>query len=81
MPDLTEEEYDALDEYYTKNPPKVSGDGKSGFFMKHKGNVIIVNDVTATYLRARADTVHKSPSEIVDEMVQERITASAVTHI
>jgi len=81
MPALTEEEYDALDEYYTKNPPKVSGDGKSGFFMKHKGNVIIVNDVTATYLRARADTVHKSPSEIVDEMVQERITASAVTHI
>jgi len=41
MPDLTEEEYDALDEYYTKNPPKVSGDGESGFFMKHKGNIII----------------------------------------
>ena len=77
MPDLTEEEYDALDEYYTKNPPKVSGDGKSGFFMKHKGNVIIVNDITAAYLRARADTVHKTPSEIVDDMVQERITASA----
>jgi len=77
MPDLTEEEYDALDEYYTKNPPKVSGDGKSGFFMKHKGNIIIVNDITAAYLRARADTVHKTPSELVDEMVQERINASA----
>jgi hypothetical protein len=77
MPDLTEEEYDALDEYYTKNPPKVSGDGKSGFFMKHKGNIIIVSDITATYLRARADTVHKTPSELVDEMVQERIAASA----
>jgi hypothetical protein len=23
MADLTEEEYDALDEYYTKNPPKI----------------------------------------------------------
>jgi hypothetical protein len=77
MPDLTEEEYDALDEYYTKNPPKVTGDGKSGFFMKHKGNIIIVNDTTATYLRACADTVHKTPSEIVDEMVQERINALA----
>ena len=30
MPDLTEEEYDALDEYYTRNPPEVSGDGKTG---------------------------------------------------
>jgi len=25
MPDLTDEEYDALDEYCTKNPPKLSG--------------------------------------------------------
>jgi hypothetical protein len=29
---VTDAEYDALDEYYTQNPPKVSGDGKSGFF-------------------------------------------------
>jgi hypothetical protein len=75
MPDLTEEEYDALDEYYTKNPPKVTGDGKSGFFMKHKGNIIIEKDTTAACLHARVDTVHKPPSELVDEMVQERINA------
>ena len=31
MPDYTDEEYDALDEHYTKNPPKLSGNGKSGF--------------------------------------------------
>jgi len=75
MADLTEEEYDALDEYYTKNPPEVSGNGKTGFFMQHKGNIIIVNDTTATYLRVKADVVHKTPSEIVDEMVQEKIAA------
>jgi hypothetical protein len=76
MPDLTEEEYDALDEYYTKNPPKVSGDGKSGFFMQHKGNIIIVSDTTAAYLRAKAYADHKTPSEIVDEIIQERIFAT-----
>jgi hydroxymethylglutaryl-CoA reductase len=76
MPDLTEEEYDALDEQYTRNPPKVSGDGKSGFFMKHKGNIIIVNDITAAYLRAHADAAHKTPSELVDEMIKERIAAA-----
>ena len=25
MPDMTEEEYDALEELWTKNPPKVTG--------------------------------------------------------
>jgi hypothetical protein len=62
MPDLTEEEYDALDEYYTKNPSEVSGDGKSGFFMQHKGNIIIVSDTTATYLRVKAESVHNQVS-------------------
>jgi len=73
MPDLTEEEYDALDEYYTNNPPKVTGDGKSGFFMKHKGNIIIENDTTATSLRARTGTVQKTPSEMVDETVTQMV--------
>jgi hypothetical protein len=77
MPDMTDEEYDALDELWTKTTPKVSGDGKSGFFMKHKGNIIIVNDTSAAYLRACADADHTTPSELVDEMVRERIAASA----
>jgi hypothetical protein len=76
MLDLTEEEYDALDEYYTKNPPEVSGDGKSGFFMQHKGNIIIVSDTSATYLRVKAASVHKTPSDLVDEMIQEQIAAA-----
>ena len=76
MPDLTEEEYDALHEYYTKNPPEVSGDGKSGFFMQHKGNIIIVSDTSATYLRVKAESVHKTPSELVDDMIQEQIAAA-----
>jgi hypothetical protein len=77
MPDLTEEEYDALDEYWTKNTPKVSGDGKSGFFAKHKGNVVILDDISATYLRVKSATTHKTPSEIISEMVREKISASA----
>jgi len=77
MARMTDEEADALDEEVIKNPPKVSGNGKSGFFMKHKGNIVILNDTSAAYLRARADAVHKSPSDIIDEMVRERIAASA----
>jgi hypothetical protein len=77
MPDLTEEEYDALDEYWTKNTPKVSGDGKSGFFAKYKGNIVILDDVSATYLRVKSETTHKTPSERISEMVREKISASA----
>jgi len=73
MSDLTEKEYDTLDELLTKTTPKVTGDGKGGFFMKNKGNIIIVSDVSAAYLRSRADAIHKTPSEIIDEMVLEQI--------
>ena len=76
MPDMTEEEYDALAKLWTNNPPKVSGDGKSGFFMKNRGNIVIINDVSAAYLRARADATHKTPSEIIDEMVMDKVRAA-----
>jgi hypothetical protein len=74
---LTDEEADYWDEYYTKNPPKVSGDGKNGFFVKHKGNVVILDDLSATYLHARAEGSHKTPSEIIGELIREKIAASA----
>ncbi|GMO22173.1 MAG: hypothetical protein Ta2B_01060 [Termitinemataceae bacterium] len=35
MPDLTEEEYDALDEKWTKNPPTPGPNG-TGFFAQRK---------------------------------------------
>ncbi|MDR0568230.1 MAG: hypothetical protein LBG87_03390 [Spirochaetaceae bacterium] len=50
MPDMTEEEYDALDELLTKTTPKVSGDGKNGFFMQHKDEIVILDDVSAVYI-------------------------------
>jgi hypothetical protein len=77
MPDLTEKEYDALDEYWTKNTPKVSGDGKSGFFAKH-GAVVILDDVSATYLRVKSSTTRKTPSELISEMVREKIEAKTL---
>jgi adenine/guanine phosphoribosyltransferase-like PRPP-binding protein len=70
MPDYTDEEYDAMDEYYTKNPPKVSGDGKSGFFVKHKGNIVIVDDLSADGSTAAERT---TPEVIVGRVAREEI--------
>jgi adenine/guanine phosphoribosyltransferase-like PRPP-binding protein len=69
MPDYTDEEYDAMDEYYTKNPPKVSGDGKSGFFVKHKGDIIIVDDLSADGSTAAAGTT----PEVIGHAAREEI--------
>jgi len=76
MPRMTDEEANALAEQVTLNPPKVTGDGKSGFFMKHKGNVIILDDVSATWLRVTSESTHKTPSDIVSEMIREKIAVS-----
>jgi len=67
MPDITEEEYDALDELWTKNPPKVSGDGKNGFFMKHKNEIVILDNVSAVWLRLKSEITSKSTTEIIGE--------------
>ena len=78
MARMTEEEAWALDEYYTKNSPKLSGDGKSGFIAKHaaKGDTMIfVDDVAATWLRIRAEAEHKTTTEIIGELVREKIFA------
>jgi hypothetical protein len=77
MPDMTEEEYDALDELWTKNPPKVSGDRKSGFFMQHKNEIVILDDVSSTWLQLKSETTKKTTTEIIGEMVREQIAASA----
>ena len=73
MPRMTEEEAWALAEQVEKTPPKVSGDGKNGFFMKHKGNIVVLDDVSATWLRVKSKASHKSPSEFINEMIREKM--------
>jgi hypothetical protein len=80
MADLTEEEYDALDEFYTKNPPKIDPSKKgTGFFTRRTAAVrtITVDNISAAYLTTKAIANHTTPAEIIREMVLERITASA----
>ena len=79
MPDLTEEEYDALDEKWTKNPPKPGPNG-TGFFAQRKAAMvsqaarsITVDAFTADYLLTKAIAAHKTPADIISEMVQEQL--------
>ena len=82
MPDLTEEEYDALDEKWTKNPPKPGPNG-TGFFAQRKAALaaqsalsITVDSFTGNYLLTKATAAHKTPAEIISDMVQKEIAAT-----
>ena len=75
MPEMTEKEYDVLDEQWTHNPPKVSGNGKNGFFMKHRNEIVILDNVSATWLRLKSKITHKSTTEIIGDLIREKIAA------
>ena len=62
----------------TKNTPKVGPNG-SGFLSKRKAaaHIITIDDLSADWLNTKALADHKTPAEVISEMVQERIAASA----
>ncbi|MDR0388612.1 MAG: hypothetical protein LBH73_00905 [Spirochaetaceae bacterium] len=83
--DLTDEEYDRLDEKWTKNTPKVGPNG-SGFFSQRreaaergngKARTVTIDAFSADYLMVKAIDTHKTPAELISEMIQERIAASS----
>lgn len=78
MPDYTDEEYDALDEYYTKNPPKVDPAKRGGMFTRQRELLDTLDQVSADYIRTKAAADHKMPSQIIGEMVRERIAAASL---
>ena len=77
MARMTDEDASRLDEKWTKNPPKPGPNG-TGYFTRCKkaAHSITVDSVTANYLSSRAIADHKTPADIIGEMVQERIAAS-----
>ena len=75
MKTMTDEEADALDEYYTKNPPRVDP-GKNGGFAKKSFKLVAIDDFCADYLMTKALSDHKTPDQIINEIVRERIAAA-----
>jgi len=72
MARMTEEEADRLDELWTKTTPEIDT-SKPGYFTQHMAHLIEVDNVSAAYLRARADASHKTTTQIIGELVREKI--------
>ena len=76
MARMTEEEADALDEYYTKNPPKIDPTKKGGYYTRQRELIDVLDRVSADYILSRSISTQKTPAQIIGEMVRERIAAS-----
>ena len=71
METMTEEEAFALDEYYTKNPPKVDPSKA-----RIRIPMVRLDNDTAEYLSNKAKATHQAPADIIGELVREKIAVS-----
>jgi len=77
MKEMSDEEADALDEYYTKNPPRVDP-SKNGGFAKKPFRMVALDRLSEDYLITKAIADHKTPTEIISELVREKIANAVI---
>jgi hypothetical protein len=70
--DMTDEEYDALDEEQTRTTPKFGPSG-SGWLEQREARLFGLDDIARTWLAVKAKTDNKSHAQIINEMVHEKI--------
>ncbi len=77
MRDMTDEEYDALDERLTNSVP-VLGPNGTGFFSRKGFQVVGLDEDTAKILNAKAIASRQTPSEIIASLIRRELTAVQV---
>ena len=75
MNDMTEEEADALDECFTKHLPKVDPT-KGGVTTRHGSRMVALDRLSEDYFLTMALATKKTPTELISEMVREKIAAN-----
>jgi hypothetical protein len=73
--DMTDEEYDVLDELLTKTTPKLRK-GEGGFFTEHRSRMLLLDEATVRILDARAKAMHQTPSEFVTQLIRKDLDAA-----
>jgi hypothetical protein len=76
MARMTEEEAWALDDEVTRNPPNVAGK-PGGFFTDRRDRMVSLDQFSVGYIKAAVESEHKTPTEIIGDLIREKIAASA----
>ena len=77
MARMTEEEAWALDEFVTNNEITLGPNG-SGWLSQREMRLLGLTNVTINYLLTKAMADHKSPAQLIDELVGKEIAAAGV---
>ena len=72
--DMTDAEYDALDELLTKTTPRVKK-GTGGIFTENRTRMLLLDEATVRILDAQAKAVHQTPTEFVTRIIRQGIAA------
>ena len=73
--DMTEEEAEYWDEYFTKNTPRVNP-AKLGVFARRRVNRFAgLDDLSVDYLLTKSIATRKTPEEIIGELIRKEIAA------
>ena len=76
MPILTNEEAEALDEELTCTVPILT-DAEGPFIKNYRRNMMVALDqLSAQYLQARMLATKQTPTELISEMVREKIAVA-----
>ena len=77
MSEMTDEEAEYWDEFFTKNPPNVDPAKKGGYFTRQRELLDMLDRAAADYIVNRAIQVQKLPAQVISDMVREKIASSA----
>ena len=72
--DMTDEEYDALDEEMTRTVPRLGPNG-SGWLAQREMYQLGYSNMTVNYLLTKAIATNKTPAQIVNELVSKELVA------
>ncbi|MCL2245064.1 MAG: hypothetical protein FWC03_11470 [Treponema sp.] len=75
MPRMTEEEAWALSDHFTNNEYTLGPEG-SDWLSQREMRSLGFSNLTINYLTTKANALHKSPAQIVEEMVRKELAAA-----
>ena len=76
MERMTEEEAIAISDYFINNKVTLGPDG-SGWLSQRELRLLGLKNMTVNYLLTKAMADHKSPAQLIDELVGKEIAAAS----
>ena len=73
MSDMTEEEAWELDDLLTKTIPEVDP-AVQGPFIKHRNMMVILDQLSAEYLKSKMLATKQSPTEIISNLIRRELS-------